>query len=42
MEIYTLDEESWDWLMARLDEPARDMPKLKALMEKPSPFDQEV
>lgn len=36
--IITLPQEDWDAFMAALNAPAKDMPKLRALMQRPSPF----
>ena len=42
METWIVDEETWEWLMQRLSEPAKDSPKLRALFERPTVFDTEV
>jgi uncharacterized protein (DUF1778 family) len=35
METFTLNEEQWQEFNELLEAPAREMPKLKAMMEKP-------
>lgn len=35
-----ISESEWEWLKARLDEPARDLPKLRELLNSPSPFEE--
>lgn len=39
---FLIDDARWDEFQRLLDQPARDLPKLRALLAKPSPFaDQE-
>ena len=35
---FLIDDERWDEFQRLLDQPARDLPKLRALLAKPSPF----
>ncbi len=35
---FLIDDERWDEFQHLLDRPARDLPKLRALLAKPSPF----
>ena len=42
MERIQVSDEEFDWLLAKLDEPPRDLPKLKELMNRPSPFGSEA
>lgn len=39
-QIMYVDDETYDWLVARLDETddEQDYPKLKVLFQRPSPF----
>jgi uncharacterized protein (DUF1778 family) len=39
--VYRLAAEEWDAFLRLLDKPAEDMPKLRLLMNSPSPFDEE-
>lgn len=36
-----LNAEQWTWLMQLLEEPPRVIPKLRELLDRPSPFDTE-
>lgn len=39
--IYKLAEEEWQRFLAMLERPAQDLPKLRLLMSRPSPFAEE-
>ena len=38
--IIRVSAEEYDWLVAKMEEPPRDLPKLHELMAKPSVFEQ--
>ena len=42
MDTWIAGDQEWEWLMQILSEPAKTSPKLRALFERPSPFDTEV
>lgn len=38
--LFAVSQEAWDEFMARLDEPARPLAELVALLQRPSVFDE--
>jgi uncharacterized protein (DUF1778 family) len=38
---WVLSEQQWQEFMALLDRPAQDLPRLRALMLRPSPFNEQ-
>lgn len=38
--IVRVSSEEYDWIMAKLEEPPRDLPELRELFSKPSVFEQ--
>lgn len=37
---FSLDDEAWQEFADRLDRPPRELPEIRRLMRKPSPFDE--
>lgn len=40
LRLFAVSQEAWDEFMARLDEPARPLAELVALLQRPSVFDE--
>jgi uncharacterized protein (DUF1778 family) len=40
MDVIRLAEEEWEWFMELLDREPQDCPKLRALFQRPSPFEE--